>query len=260
MPKNFTTGYNIMFAAGVCVFWSILVSASAVSLRDRQDENRQFDKQRNVLYATGLASPDSETSRSDMIKKYEEKIRGYVIDRKTGEVQKDIEAATFDQRVASVDAKQSTVAPKNVAKLPRLPNNVLVYHVVDGEKVEGIVLPIVGKGLWSTIYGYLALDADTTTIRGVSFYEHGETPGLGAEIVNPKWTASWKGRMVLDDAFEPAFDVKKGGAGSVEDDPYNVDSITGATLTSVGVAHMVQFWLGEEGYGPYLEKFRKGGE
>ncbi|MDJ0763310.1 MAG: Na(+)-translocating NADH-quinone reductase subunit C [Myxococcota bacterium] len=258
MPKNFTTGYNIFFAAAVCVFWSILVSASAVSLKDRQEKNRQFDKQRNVLYATGLATPDGEMSREDMMATYKEKIRAYVIERKTGKVQDGIDAAGFDQKTATLDAKQSMAAPKNIAGIPRLPNNAIVYHLVDGETVEGLVLPIVGRGLWSTMYGYLALDADTKTVRGVAFYEHKETPGLGAEIENPKWTATWKGREVVDDAFKPVFNVKKGGAGSVAEDPHNVDSITGATLTSVGVANTVQFWLGEHGFGPYLETFRQG--
>jgi len=259
MPKNFTAGYNIFFAALVCVFWSILVSASAVSLKDRQEANKQFDKQRNILFATGLVKPDEDMSREGMIKKYEEKIRPYVIELKSGEVQKDMEPASFDQRFASSDASQSTKAPDNAAKVARLPNNALVYHVVDGEKVESVVVPVKGMGLWSTMYGYLALDADTTTILGVAFYEHGETPGLGGEISNPKWTAKWEKRKIFNEQFEPVFTVKKGGAGTVADDPHNVDAITGATLTSNGVTNTIQFWLGESGYGPYLKRFREGG-
>lgn len=258
MPKNFTTGYNVVFAAAVCVFWSILVSAAAVSLQERQEKNQQFDKQRNILFATGLVPRDSDTSRAEMVAVYKDKIRAYVIDRKTGAVQENIEAASFDQKLATSDVKQSIQAPSNMAKLTRLPNNLLVYHMVNGETVEAIVLPVEGKGLWGTIYGYLALDANTKTIRGVAFYEHKETPGLGAEIENPTWTATWKGRSAVDEGYKPVFGVKKGGAGSVEEDPHHVDSLSGATLTSVGVANLVQFWLGEQGYGPYLEKFRQG--
>ncbi len=260
MPKNFTAGYNIFFAALVCVFWSILVSASAVSLKDRQEANKQFDKQRNILFATGLVKPDEGLSREEMIKKYEEKIRPYVVELKSGAVQKDIVPANFDQRFASSDASQSTEAPANNAKVARVPHNGLVYHVVDGEKVESVVVPVKGMGLWSTMYGYLALDADTTTVLGVAFYEHGETPGLGGEISNPKWTAKWEGRKVFDAKWAPVFSIKKGGAGSVSEDPHNVDGITGATLTSNGVTYTIQFWLGESGYGPYLKQFREGGQ
>ena len=165
---------------------------------------------------------------------------------------------SFDQRFATSDEKQSIKAPPNPAKVARLPKKAFVYQVVDGDKVESLVLPVQGMGLWATCYGYLALDADTTTIKGVSFYEHAETPGLGGEIENPKWTALWKDRKALNDKFEPVFALKKGGAGSVADDPHSVDGITGATLTSDGVTRLVQFWLGKSGYGPYLERFRKG--
>jgi Na+-transporting NADH:ubiquinone oxidoreductase subunit C len=258
MPKNFTTGYNIFFAALVCVFWSILVSTSAVTLKDRQEANKLFDKQRNILFATGLVSPEGDLPRDQIIKKYNDDIRAYVVELKTGEVKKDIDANTYDQRLAASDAKQSEKAPSNQAKVNRVPLNGLVYHVIEGAEVKSIVVPVQGMGLWSTCYGYLALDADTTTIRGVAFYEHGETPGLGGEIQNPKWTALWKGRKALNDKFEPVFNVKKGGAGSIEDDPYSVDAITGATLTSNGVTNLVRFWLGDSGYGPYLERFRQG--
>ncbi len=258
MPKNFSTGYNIMFAAAVCVFWSILVSASAVVLKDRQDENIRFDKQRNILYAAGLADPGADNKRADLVKNYKENIRAYVIDRETGEVNEDVDPGMFDQRIAATDRKQSESAPANDAKVARVPNNALVYHVVEGEKVTSLVLPVTGGAMWSTVYGFLALDADTRTVTGVSFYEHQETPGLGAEIENPNWTETWKGRQVLNEAFLPAFGVQKGGAGSVEEDPHNVDSLTGATITSVAVANLINFWLGEQGYGPYLAKFRGG--
>ena len=212
----------------------------------------------NNLFATGIISPKDDLSREKIVDKYNEKIRAYVIDLKSGEVNKDVDPKSFDQRFATSDAKQSFKAPKNPAKINRLPNNAFVYHVMNGEKVESLVLPIEGMGLWGTCYGYLALDADTTTLKGVAFYEHKETPGLGGEIENPKWTDKWKGRKALDKDFKPVFALKKGGAGSLEEDPHQVDGITGATLTSDGVTRLVQFWLGDLGYGPYLKKFRKG--
>ena len=135
----------------------------------------------------------------------------------------------------------------------------MVYRVVRDGKLQAIIVPISGKGLWSTLYGYLALAPDTRTIRGITFYEHGETPGLGGEVDNPRWQALWKGRLAYDDSWRPAIGVKKGRAGSVERDPYQVDGLSGATITSRGVGHLVRFWLGEHGFGPYLAGVRTGG-
>ncbi len=120
-----------------------------------------------------------------------------------------------------------------------------------------LVLPVEGYGLWSTLYGFLALDADTKTIRGLTYYQHLETPGLGGEVDNPSWKALWPGRVAFDETGAPVISVIKGRAGSPQDDPYRVDGLSGATITSRGVTNMLQFWLGEAGFGPYLERFRE---
>jgi Na+-transporting NADH:ubiquinone oxidoreductase subunit C len=134
-----------------------------------------------------------------------------------------------------------------------------VYQVTEGGRLDMIVLPVEGKGLWSTLYGFLALGADTNTVRGIAFYQHGETPGLGGEIENPAWTFLWKGRKVYDSRWEPAIEVIKGKAGSPKDAPLQVDGISGATLTGKGVTCLVRRWVGPEGYGPYLAGIREGG-
>jgi Na+-transporting NADH:ubiquinone oxidoreductase subunit C len=105
----------------------------------------------------------------------------------------------------------------------------------------------------------MAIDVDTTTIKGVSFYQHGETPGLGGEIENPSWTALWSERRLFDESWTPVFSVKKGSAGSPAEEPHAVDGLSGATLTCKGVTALVQFWVGSNGYGPYLKAFREGG-
>ena len=120
-----------------------------------------------------------------------------------------------------------------------------------------LVLPIEGYGLWSTLYGFLALDADTKTIRGLTYYQHLETPGLGGEVDNPSWKALWPGRVAFDDTGSPVISVIKGRAGSPQEDPYRVDGLSGATITSRGVTHMLRFWLGEAGFAPYLTRFRE---
>ena len=80
--------------------------------------------------------------------------------------------------------------------------------------LEMVMVPIEGNGLWSTLYGFLALDADTRTVVGITFYEHKETPGLGGEVDNPRWKALWPGRKAfLDEGYAPKIEVIKGAAG-----------------------------------------------
>ena len=113
-----------------------------------------------------------------------------------------------------------------------------------------IVLPIKGYGLWSTLYGFLALDKDAVTVRGITYYQHGETPGLGGEVDNPTWKAKWPGRKAYDESWAPALRVIKGQAGPPSSSPHQVDGLSGATITSRGVNDMINFWLGESGFAP----------
>ena len=98
----------------------------------------------------------------------------------------------------------------------------------DGGEVEKIILPIEGYGLWSTLYGFLALAADTTTIKGITYYEHGETPGLGREINNPRWQAQWRDKEIFDDSGAVRIRVTK----NATDPDYDIDALSGATLSS----------------------------
>jgi Na+-transporting NADH:ubiquinone oxidoreductase subunit C len=120
------------------------------------------------------------------------------------------------------------------------------------DKIQQVVLPVYGKGLWGTLYGYLALKSDLETIQGITFYSHKETPGLGGEVDNPLWKAQWDGRKLFDENGKPASLVFKGTAPS--DDPYAVDGLSGATITSRGVTNLIRYWASDEGYGPFLKK------
>jgi len=255
--RQYSTLYTIVFSAAVCIVCSLLVSTSAVSLKARQEHNALLDKQKSVLIAAGLVQPDEKPTR-DQIAQLFKGVKALVIDLKTGQ-QTDIDPGTFDQLQATKDPKSSIKAPTNNAGITRLPNHALIYQVLKENRVDEIVLPIEGKGLWSTLYGFLALDADGTTVRGITFYQHGETPGLGGEIDNPKWKALWQGRHAFDESFEPKIEVIKGKAKSPAEDPYHVDGLSGATLTSRGVSHLVRFWLDENGFGPYLRNLRENG-
>lgn len=251
--------YTICFSVLVCGICSVLVSSSAVGLRERQRINQILDRQLKVLSVAGLVQPGERLKRADIEGRFRERIRPKIITLETGSYDDSADPEAFDQRRAANDPATSRPAPENNARLLRLPKQALVYLVIDNDAVEKIVLPVEGKGLWSTLYGFLALDKDTTTIRGLTFYEHAETPGLGGEVDNPRWKALWEGRKAFDAEWNPRIEVIKGQAGAPEADPHHVDGLSGATLTSRGVSYLMQFWLGDDGFGPYLKRFREQG-
>ncbi|MCB9780971.1 MAG: Na(+)-translocating NADH-quinone reductase subunit C [Alphaproteobacteria bacterium] len=253
-----SNAYIVGFAGAVCIICSIFVAGSAVALKDRQEANKVLDRQKNVLAVAGKL-PDNATPDA-VAQAFETNIRARVVDLQSGEYVEDVDPATFDQRSMRDDPATSHAAPAgNAAKVLRLPNEGLIYQVVDGDKVEMVILPVEGKGLWSTLYGFVALDDDMNTIQGLTFYEHAETPGLGGEVDNPRWKALWVGREVFDKSGEPAIEVIKGQAGPADSDPHRVDGLSGATLTSRGVSALMQFWMGDDGWGPYIDRMQKGG-
>lgn len=252
-----STGYTVGFAVAVCVVCGIGVAGAAVALGPRQAENKVLDQQKQVLNVAGLLKPGQEVTPDEVKALFEKNIRAEVIDLKTGTPAKGVEAAGFDQRRAQKDPATSTAAPENAAKVFRLPNNALVYHVLKDGKTDTLILPIEGYGLWSVLYGYLALASDANTVKGIIFYQHAETPGLGGEVDNPKWKALWPGRKVFDDKGQEALAVIKGRAGDPKSDPYRVDGLSGATITSNGVTNTLKFWFSKDGFAPYLTQFRK---
>ena len=130
-----------------------------------------------------------------------------------------------------------------------------VYLVMDGDKIERVVLPIEGSGLWGMMYGFLAVEGDGQTAYGIRFYEHQETPGLGANVDNPAWQAKWRGKQLLDSRGNPEIQIVKGKA--PPDSDYQIDGLAGATLTGRGVQSFVQRWLGKEGFGPFLRRLQR---
>lgn len=252
-----STGYIIGFSAIVCVVCAFFVAGSAVSLKDLQVRNALVDKQKNVLSVAGLMAEGDDLSPFEVQELFEKSIRPKVIDLETGEINTTVDGKSFDQRKASRDPDMSQRAPENPAKVLRIPNQGLVYEVVQNGQVEAVIVPIEGMGLWSIMYGYIALDPDIETIRGITYYEQGETAGLGGEVQNPRWKARWPGRRAFDERGNVKIKVKKGAAGPPAEDPYQVDGLSGATITSRGVTNMLQFWLGENGFGPYLAKLRQ---
>jgi Na+-transporting NADH:ubiquinone oxidoreductase subunit C len=250
-------GYTVLFSAAICVVCAVFVSSAAVSLRDRQLVNAELDRQRNVLRAAGLMRIDEVLPRQEVERRFAA-FEVVAVDLRTGEEDVAFDPTGYDPRRAQVNPMTSLPAPANEAQITRIPYYALIYKLRDEQgRLELIVLPIEGMGLWSTMYGFIALGPDLRTVRGLSFYQHGETPGLGGEVDNPRWRGLWPGREAFDDQGRPVIQVIKGPAGPPDKDPHRVDGLAGATITARGVTAMLRFWLGEHGFGRYLERLRK---
>ena len=251
--------YTIAFSAAICVVCAVLVSTAAVSLRERQAINAEFDRKRNVLRAAGVMREDEVLSREEVERRFAD-FEVVAVDLRTGQESAGFDPAGYDPRRAQLNPVSSLPAPPNDAQITRVPYHALVYRKLDEEgRLELLVLPVEGKGLWSTMYGFVALGPDLRTVRGLAFYQHGETPGLGGEVDNPRWKALWPGRQAYDEAGRPAIEVVRGAAGPPDTDPHRVDGLSGATITSRGVTAMLRFWLGEPGFGRYIDRLRKEG-
>jgi Na+-transporting NADH:ubiquinone oxidoreductase subunit C len=140
-----------------------------------------------------------------------------------------------------------------------MPKYGVAYFVMKADRAEKVVISVEGLGMWGTVYGFLALDRDGNTIRGLTYYDQKETPGLGGEIGNPAWQALWEGRQAYDSAGLPAIAVIKGQAGPPDKDPFRVDGLSGATITSNAVTRVTRYWLSDDGYGKFLKRFRERG-
>lgn len=257
MSKRDSVAYTFAFAAAVCVVCAVFVSTAAVGLRDRQRANVELDRKKNVLMAAGILTESDAVTR-ETIERGFNSFEVTAVDLRTGKEDSEFDASRYDQRRALAAADSSRAAPDNAAQVRRLPNHALVYRqFADDGQLQLLVLPIEGMGLWGTMYGFLALGSDLNTIRGLTYYEHKETPGLGGEVDSPRWKQLWPGRMALDESGSPVVEVIRGQAGDAESDPHRVDGISGATITGRGVTDMIHFWLGESGYGPYLKGLRE---
>ena len=258
--KHETTTRTLLVALVVSLVSSVFVAGSAVVLKPIQLENRLIDKQRNILSIAGIGKPD--LSSKDVKDLFASSIKDRVVDLQTGEYTDAFDPLVFDPLKASRDPKLSEALPlaQDPALIKRRERYTTVYMVERDGKLESLVLPVRGYGLWSTLFGFMAIKSDLKTVVGFGFYQHAETPGLGGEVDNPKWKALWPGKVLFDASGKPAIRVVKGNVDSSNPNAaYQVDALAGATLTSNGVDRLLQFWLGEQGFGPYLAKLRAQG-
>nr|MBF0222521.1 Na(+)-translocating NADH-quinone reductase subunit C [Desulfobulbaceae bacterium] len=247
-------------AFALCLVCSFLVSSTAVVLRPRQELNKELDIKKNLLMSAGLIKA-SEASESEIDRLFSA-VEPIVIDLASGEIASEINPTSFDAKKSARNLSSQYRIPQenDLARLKVRSQYALIYLVKENETISQIVLPVHGKGLYSTLYGFLALAADTKTVTGFAFYDQGETPGLGGEVDNPRWKAQWPGKTVYDNLWQPAIRLVKGGVNPADKNSvHQVDAISGATMTSRGVENLLLYWLGENGYLPFLEKFRADG-
>ncbi|MEE4463944.1 Na(+)-translocating NADH-quinone reductase subunit C [Azotobacter chroococcum] len=255
-----STVRTLTVALVVCLVCSVFVAGAAVALKSTQVENRQLDKQRSILAIAGLG--DADLSGKQVKALYKERIVAKVVDLESGKFSDAHDANAFDPLKAAKDPKLSDALPgeQDIASIKRRERFATVYLVEKDGQLDTLILPVRGYGLWSTLYGFMALKGDLNTVVGMGFYQHAETPGLGGEVDNPKWKGLWPGKTLFDEQGNLAVEIVKGGA-----DPqspkavHQVDSLAGATLTSNGVENLLRFWLGQKGFGPFIANLRNGG-
>lgn len=257
MSNQQTAKYTIAVTLVMCLVASVLVAGSAVMLRPHQEANKALDFQKNVLKVAGM---------------YQE---GVSVDEQFEKVQVkivDIQAGKFTDAITDVTKFDQTASAKkpgmfdqlnpedDIAKLITREKYAKVFLVNDeAGNLSRVILPIRGKGLWSTMSGFIALDKDLNTVLGFGFYSHAETPGLGGEVDNAKWKSLWLGKKVYTDTGDVKISVVKGHVDSATADAeYKVDGLAGATLTSNGVNNLVKYWMGESGFKPFLTNLKNG--
>lgn len=260
MSNKETVSKTVSVAFLLCLVCSILVASSVILLKPVQQTNKALNLKANILLAAGLLKPEASASE---IEEAFKAISAKLVDLDTGEyVEPSVvgkkTVLEYDQRKSAKDPKLSDAidAKSDIASLKRRVKYAKVYLVEKAGKIETIILPVSGYGLWSTLHGFLALQNDANTVVGFGFYEHAETPGLGGEVDNPRWKDLWPGKKIynLSESEEPQLKLLKGSAD--KNAVYNVDGLSGATLTSRGVTNLVHYWMGAEGFQKYLNRLR----
>ncbi len=247
---------TVLVTAVIC---STIVSGSVVLLRPIQLNNKLLERSNNILQLTGLLPTGGKVEKETLLDVFK-RLDARVVNIDEMALDTEFDPYTFDGRKAAADPELSVAIPagEDRAGLGRRSRFETLYLVWKDGALDRAVLPIRGAGMWSMLYGYIALESDFNTIAGVVFYEQSETPGLGDQIATPHWQAKWVGKKLYDETGAMLFRVADGPvtAGSAAAD-YQVDALTGATVTANAVTALLQYWFGPNGYGPLLDRLRE---
>jgi len=237
-------------ALAVCVVCSVLVSTATVALKPLQEANKAKETKKNILMAAGIYHDGIDIDQAFS------KVEARLVDLKTGKFIEG-DATAYDVRKMAKDPKESEKIPAklDMAHIRTKAPKAVIYMIHKDGALETLILPIYGKGLWSTMYAFMALQGDGNTVKGLSFYDHGETPGLGGEVDNPRWKALWPGKTLFDQQHNLQIRLPKQAVdNNLPESIHQVDGLGGATLTTRGIENLIRFWMGSEGYGPLLKQ------
>lgn len=208
--------YTLLYASGVVIVVVFLLAFVSMALKERSDANERIDRQKQILSSLGIhpAAGDVESTYRSVVKS----------DPIVNEKGEDVKAAGgFDVKRSDISADQ------------------LPVFICEKDGTTKYVIPLVGKGLWGSIWGYLALDADGETVYGAYFNHESETAGLGALIAESSFQEEFHGKKLHSADGTPLSVVKNGS--KKEDAATQCDGISGATLTSNGVNNMLHDYI-----------------
>ena len=243
----------LMIGIGLCLVCAAVISIIAVGLKELQKNNAILDQQKKIVAAADLQGFYGSTEAAF------DSIEEIIIDIEEGLITND-STEKYDLSKELNDPSRHIVLSsiEDIATIKKRENFSKIFLEYREDQLNTVILPVRGYGLWGILYGYLAISSDLNTIVGLEFYEHKETPGLGAEVDNPKWKALWRGKKIYDENGEILIKVVKGKVDNSSDmSTYEVDGLSGATLTSNGVSNLLAYWLSDSGFKKFLNNLKQ---
>ena len=228
--------YTLIFAMAITIVLAFFLSLADSSLKEKYEKNVEVDIRKNILISLGFSPTDVLLMNNENVESiFQNSIVGFVVDN-SGSI---------------VDNKFPQDIDPNVDL-----NLYPIYKRVSNNITEGYSIPISGKGLWGTMFGYFSIEPDGSTAKGITFYQHIETPGLGGEVDKPWFQNNFVGKRFVDEnGTLIGIQTVKGQVDDTSKEAYHlVDGISGATMTSRGLN---QFLLKDlKLYDPYFSKIR----
>ncbi len=231
-----SNAYTLTFTSVITVILGFLLSLASTALKEKQDLNIEIDIKKNILRSLDFSPSDEDPWTAGAVQNiFEKYIHGIVVDHQGNLVEGKLP-------VDVISGTDSQLFPVYIKKME--------------DKVEGYAIPISGKGLWSTLYGYFAVEPDGITVKGITFYKHGETPGLGGEVEKSWFIQNFKGKKFVDEkGILVGIQIIKGKVDvNSKESLHQVDGISGATMTTKGVNNFLMQDLKK--YEPYFKSIR----
>ena len=252
--SNDSTLKTFLVAFSLCVVCSILVCLAAIVRIDKEAYNKQLEIRKTVLTVAGYQQQIDDGGNIDEL--FTNNVELKLVDLSAGEFTTAVDAATYDQKEAVDDPALSEEIPaaQDLAGIGVRAKYAAIYQTKSGD----LILPIRGAGMWGPMYGYISIAADGNTVKGFTFYQHAETPGLGAEVDNPNWKALWPDKQIYNKSGAVAIKVvKKGKFNPTAADAVNtIDGLAGSTVTGNKVQGIVRYWFSDHGFGKFIANLK----